>query len=335
MSTKIYNGLIFYPEKIDDLEYLKNKILNKLHKSYQYKLIETINKMYSIFAASIIKTQNFNISLKDALIRSFDIDIYKFKDNEKYINDFVNEERFYINFDSILKNANYENKNSDAFYNLIVLQILTNYTTKILVDKHFGKINTNGSFIFSEFDMSVFLFPYKNKILLYVPDYSYYKNKKEHCLFKDIKNIKGVKDYHYQDQTDKPANISKKSWEKRDKTWQKVLSYKKQNSYDINNGLKLSIDNILSTKNFRINLFENINFLNKIVNEICIDKITKKIKNDYRDKKIFESLDLVNMETHQIINKVIESKEFYKNFTKMPDKSILNIKKSFNFYVNA
>jgi hypothetical protein len=64
-------------------------------------------------------------------------------------------------------------------------------------------------------DFEICLYPYGSKTLM--------------CLFTDNEVLKNefdtlswVKDYHYQDQTDEPCDVSKSDWKKRGKDWAKV-----------------------------------------------------------------------------------------------------------------
>lgn len=67
-----------------------------------------------------------------------------------------------------------------------------------------------------DFESTASFFPMKDKTLVLL-----YTDQKE--LTSCWEKIPQVKDYHYQNQTDRPKKISQKDWNKREKDWEKVL----------------------------------------------------------------------------------------------------------------
>jgi hypothetical protein len=63
--------------------------------------------------------------------------------------------------------------------------------------------------------------------------------------------FKNKKDFHYQDQTDKPSIITEKQWENRSKTWDKILG---ATHTPIDSGLSLSLD----TFNIRLDIASRV-----------------------------------------------------------------------------
>jgi hypothetical protein len=68
---------------------------------------------------------------------------------------------------------------------------------------------------FINYGLTVLLYPYKDAT--YMMFFGQVK------FLEKFKNKLKLKDFHYQDQTDKPKNISEKNWENRIKIWDKIL----------------------------------------------------------------------------------------------------------------
>lgn len=112
------------------------------------------------------------------------------------------------------------------------------FNTVFYVEEKFEYYTKNPNIIESEYDLRcmLILLPVKRKLLV-----TYFGNRDFQSI---IEEILPVSDYHYQNQTDRPENISKSQWKTRAKDWEEaigpdytpinhgiVMELHKQNSY--------------------------------------------------------------------------------------------------------
>jgi hypothetical protein len=70
-----------------------------------------------------------------------------------------------------------------------------------------------------DFDCSMVVFYYHKKV--YVQFFNF--NRKWDDVFKELRKIRKIKDWHYQDQADKPDNVSEKTWVERENVWEGIF----------------------------------------------------------------------------------------------------------------
>lgn len=101
----------------------------------------------------------------------------------------------------------------------IVDKNILNKTDYEIEKELINELNSNCRVIWSpKFNFTISLIPEKNG---YVYGYYFADNVKEY--FEKIEPF--VEDYHYQNQCDKPDNISNREWNNRRKKWDKILGY--------------------------------------------------------------------------------------------------------------
>ena len=130
-------------------------------------------------------------------------------------------------------------------------------------------------------------FPIKNKTLVL-----FYGNE---AFIKKWKSFEIIKEYHYQNQYDKPSNISSREWNKRGKEWKPLLTY---NGNPIEDGFKFIFTNEVGIYEYFSNeelkpLITQITFEERVKNEsdlIFTDYIKKSYSNSDEGQGKFKEI---------------------------------------------
>jgi hypothetical protein len=70
-----------------------------------------------------------------------------------------------------------------------------------------------------DFDMAMVIFYYQKKVYVQFFGFNYWWQD----TFKELRNAQKIKDWHYQNQTDKPDNVSDELWNKRENVWEGIF----------------------------------------------------------------------------------------------------------------
>ena len=68
---------------------------------------------------------------------------------------------------------------------------------------------------------------------------------------RELPKLKGIEDYHYQNQCDKPDEVSQKSWDKREKIWDEITG---GSTYTTMLSLQMVPDYMLETWNYEFSV---------------------------------------------------------------------------------
>ena len=169
---------------------------------------------------------------------------------------------------------------------------------------------------FVDFDFAVAVYPIKNKILA-----RYFT---EQRVFEDLWfSQKFVKDYHYQNQTDRPENISEKKWDQREKDWD--IALEEQCYKNIPSTGSFLFDFITANRcriYLQSDIWQDINLKNKMIPsfedrakfyifdkayQIKIDELNKKDKSGYHhyhipEKEVWEDKKLIEKIQKEVEN---------------------------------
>lgn len=96
------------------------------------------------------------------------------------------------------------------YYNSIILD-----TIKIEDIKQLEKMTTETPYLKYKFSESVVVYPYKDRVFV-----QFFGN---NDLMKIVNKCKLFKDFHYQNQTDKPERLTEKEWRNREKIWDNIF----------------------------------------------------------------------------------------------------------------
>jgi hypothetical protein len=70
-----------------------------------------------------------------------------------------------------------------------------------------------------DLDLSMVVFYYQKKVYAQFFNFTYWWRD----VFKELRKARKIKDWHYQDQTDRPDNISEETWEARGHLWENIF----------------------------------------------------------------------------------------------------------------
>ena len=216
MSTKIYDAYIMDTNSMKIFNEFIKEIKAECIKREQKRIFKLIADQITDMVDSIALSNQKNMpeSLKydkEKLICGY------YEDYQKTISGLIREKEIIKDKDKIFHNI----KNYNALYNILKMasEIVGNKMEIAEVDR---------SIMTLEYEVrnSIYIFPYKSKILFMVfgqtlQNLMYENISKEEwndfvCKYK-------ISDYHYQNQTDRPEHISKKEWNKRYKDWMEVM----------------------------------------------------------------------------------------------------------------
>lgn len=194
MSTKIYNAYIFdknysFYEIRTMLDAVRNDVAKLVHE-----------------AKSRYITQEF-VHMHDFL-NYFGLE----KAQTQYDNFAVSADKSKRRSDKIMENAWRMICANHAYTKTLQVYLGEYFNEKAYED---SKSNFAIDFEF-DYNCEVVLFPLKDKTLL-----MYFGNSD---LRKVVDNLPYLSDYHYQNQTDKPENVSEEEWNQRKKDWDEALS---------------------------------------------------------------------------------------------------------------
>jgi hypothetical protein len=77
-----------------------------------------------------------------------------------------------------------------------------------------------------DFDCSMVVFYYQKKVYVQFFNFDYWWEN----TFKELRKTRKIKDWHYQNQTDKPDNVSEEVWAKREDVWEGIFKEQESDS---------------------------------------------------------------------------------------------------------
>ena len=249
MSTKIYNAYKF-PKKLNLNELTETVLKNKTEITKKAQALYFIN-----FLNIFIKLYDENFVHDDKWID---------KENEKLESKIVannTEIKTRITKDLIVARKEIkENNLKSAVMNI-------DWMLNSLVEAN--NIYPNMPFCYPyNFNAKLLVIPYKSKILAMV-----FGN---NILCQVLINNLELLDYHYQNQTDKPDDISNKAWETRRKVWDSAIG---PDYIPINHGFEFDLVDKLNLNLIEIKLSKNEDILTKDFIDKNILDINKRVKN--------------------------------------------------------
>ena len=138
---------------------------------------------------------------------------------------------------------------------------------------------------------------------MFFGDYSYYK-----ILFEDTENIA---DYHYQNQTDKPDDVSDAEWRRRTKDWDKAIG---PDYIPLNHGMEFTLLDYNNVEEDMLMIKSGKYIYNKYLNEIASKRITNILATVDPDEGMFPEMsdDMTVSEQINIIKQVKNTPEYKK-----------------------
>jgi len=132
-----------------------------------------------------------------------------------------------------------------------------------------------------DFDLSMVVFPVTGSKLLGM--YFCEKKELEDILFRELP----IKEYHYQDSTDRPEDISDKEWSRRERDWDKALG---GNGYAIpaEAGFTIQISPVNSIISSADEILDNIPSKKKRLEVISRTKIIRDYEKKFNEFKVSE-----------------------------------------------
>lgn len=307
MSTKLYNGLKADLTTMAEFSILKKELKNLVNRFYVGKFETLVLSTYETYIKTILMRKHacnlFVESFANAsgFIMPEEQDAFK-----KYENVFERK----LNFaEKALENTNIKD---DVYYKALIL-IAINETVSIIVQQYDdGLLNIpKEDNDLEELKTIVFIYPMEDKCLLYPIDSSYKKNGKDIEIVAELLKFSLISDYHYQNNSDKPDNVTSNEWKKRIKDWNIALDVENNPLGFLSNGIKVESNNFnaLPIKRFRFSgtVKEDVT---ELLNQVNFDGVLLTIK----DEIIFQTEFLNKKSTQSKISKMMGNlMEFKKN----------------------
>lgn len=304
MSIKLYDGLEIEINNMSDYIVACNEVRKILDNFYYKKINWVAGRVYKKIIIDFLLNGFTSEYIENNFFEGMDLflDENLFFLKEAWKKDFNFFYNLYV--EKLLKDKENEYVAINKAVMYSILEVI--YQTLLKIEGNEVAFNNKSFSMMKNFGPQVYLFPLKDKILLYPINNFYIEAEKftlRNCLLKSDK----IKDYHYQNNTDKPKEINKKEWEKRYDDWAQVLD---KNDWHITSGLLLEMNNILALKN-QISLFKKDINLNKEFHFLSVEEIVKSFYFEYFQKKY--SQDILN-KNEKITSK--SSMKFYRRIVK-------------------
>lgn len=270
MSTKIYNAFIVKAKNPTSISTLMNIAQNTRHK--------ILNAFQDNFGETV-------------LIRMFKIiDLVAF-----YGDDILKMDKFSQLDDNhkeliqkwiTIKNTHPDNDDAERHLMLWFAAVDSMTTSLKKLENEYHESNHKAKMMF---------IPCGRKTLgMFFGDYSYYK-----ILFE---NTEDIADYHYQNQTDQPDDISDAEWNRREKDWEKAIG---PDYIPLNHGMEFTLLDYNNIEEDML-IIKSGKRIYKHLNEIAEKRITNILTTIDPDKGIFPEMpdDMTLSERIHIINQV-------------------------------
>lgn len=283
MSTKLYNGLKADITTLKELKELKRDVQHLVERFYVGKFEEIVSQVYVCYIKALLKSKHassdiFVYALGSGLGLLFEEDR---KQLEKFNEDFERMLRF---AESALKDSGIE-RESPYYYKSMILIAMTEVVSRVIVQYEMGRLSfSDETTRLRDLTKTVFVYPMEDKCLLYPIDASYEKGKERYSLLSEMLKIPQIKDYHYQNNTDMPDDVTLEEWNKRIEDWDTALEVERNSLGFLSFGMKIEADNFsaMPTKSFLfcdegVDLKERLDYYLKDIND---EKIISGIKDD-------------------------------------------------------
>lgn len=310
MSTKIYDAY-----KIKNLSSFE---MGNFIKELKGKLLEVSAKAYSeLFAQEVIDLID-NLCIYDAE-KDFDA-------VDKLLR------KIYLDSEPVQhlldENMNADNLNMEKVKKSLLLKSWSiGLVVKDILSQKTKLSEISGSYRYYEYNFSnkIVFFPMKEKLLFMV-----FGNKLRHLMadlcFSDdndsviFRKSYGLEDYHYQDQTDRPDNISKEDWKQREADWDKAMP----SWIPANDGIVIEI---LNSERLYDEIYfsaDNKRLLN--INSFIPSKEERVDKIAYKSVKDKYVKDILNKENkNDDVSRFMDLSQEFRNKVKMGNKEILSV----------
>jgi hypothetical protein len=277
MSTKLYNGLKAEVSNLAEFSSFKNDLQKIVEKFYIGKYEEFVMEVYKDYLKKVLKQKHDNEAFSETI--------------SDYLCLFTDEERQAMkSFDKDFKrNISFSEKilgeldiDSGLYYKALVLMAVSE-TVSLIVAKHSNKtlfISKDKNEI-DDLETIIFVYPMEDKCLIYPIDSSYKTKSSSFEIRDELLKLNYIKDYHYQNNTDMPKDVSIEEWEQRIEDWDKVLDVENNPLGYLSSGMKVEASNFNSLPVKGL-LFSNdikkdvINFIMRV----DFDKLIQSIKDD-------------------------------------------------------
>lgn len=271
MSTRIY-GFKYDVYDYADCKELIDRIRYKMHLCFRDGYYELISKLYIHYVYGSVVKKYSGKFLAEYVLQSTLLIFTEDEYLESLCKDFIR----------IMGYVEPQTTDNNEALNRKVIRSLIFFTECCLLNPH--KQNEKSHEAIEKLKLSVYLYMLDDKILI-LPDDVMIKNHKgkTYNFHNVIGSMQGVRDYHYQNSTDRPRHITEAEYEQRSIDWDNAL-----NDRFVSNGLKLSLNDphaciYLKTSNKRqidtyvIKRFNKEKLFNKFSKDIITDSVSSTI----------------------------------------------------------
>ncbi len=300
MSTKLYNGLKADMSSMAEFVILKKHVQELVERFYVGKFEELVTNVYKCYIKTIIKSKHasedmFIQALGSGLGLLFEEDREKLK---RFGRDF---ERMLGFSESILEGAGIE-KETSYYYKSMILIAITEVLSRVIVQYGMGRVSfSDETSRLRDLNKTVFVYPMEDKCLLYPIDAGYEKGEERYDLFAELLKLPQIKDYHYQNNSDMPEDVTLEEWNRRIEDWDTALEVERNSLGFLSFGMKIEADNFSAMPIKSFMFCDDDKDLKTLVDYYLKDISDEKIISGIKDDLIFykEFIDIKSSEARE------------------------------------
>lgn len=286
MSTKLYNGLKADMSSMTEFVILKKHVQELVERFYVGKFEELVTSVYKCYVKAILKEKHASEKIFiDALGNGLG---FLLSEEKEVFNRFGRDFERNLKFaEMILERCEIE-KDTVFYYKAMILIAITEILSRVIVQKGMGRLSiSDESSRLKDLDTTVFLYPMDDKCLLYPIDASYKKNGKTHYLQTELLELPQVEDYHYQNNSDMPDDVTEEQWEKRIEDWDVALEVERNPLGFLSFGMKIEADNFSAMPIKSFMYCDDEAEINEMIEHYLKEVDDKSIINGIKDDLIF------------------------------------------------
>lgn len=313
MSTKLYDGLKADITTMAEFSDLKRELQNIVERFYVGKFEKMVLSTYETYIKRALKEKHAINIFADSFASA--LGLFSLED-KKRLEDYNQDLERNLEFaEVVLKNTNIED---DLYYKALLLIAINEtiatataqYSNKML---NFSKERND----LDRLETVIFVFPMEDKCLLYPIGASYVKNGKSYHMLDDIKDIPCVSDYHYQNNSDMPEDVTLEEWEQRIKDWDIALNIESNPLGYLSAGMKVEASNFsaLPVKSFLFSEMVEEDVL-EFLGRINFDNVIQSIKDDLIFYSEFVDVKISDSVASKFMNNFIKFKENKEDYRK-------------------
>ncbi len=286
MSTKLYNGLKADVSSMAEFVILKKHIQELVERFYVGKFEELVTNVYKCYIKAILKEKHASEEIFiDALGNGLG---FLLSEEREVFSHFGKDFESSLNFaESILDRCEIE-KDTVIYYKAMILIAITEVLSRVIVQKGMGRLAMRDeSSRLKDLDTTVFLYPMEDKCLLYPSDARYKKDGKTHYLQDELLKLPQIEDYHYQNNSDMPGDVTEEQWEKRIEDWDIALEVDRNPLGFLSFGMKIEADNFSAMPIKSFMFCDDASELEEMIEHYLKDVDDKSIIRGIKDDWIF------------------------------------------------